>query len=266
MIRLSPLVRRITAPNPSIMTGAGTNTYLVGTNEVAVIDPGPDDPQHIAALIQAVEGVRIRWVLLTHTHRDHAPGAGPLALQTGAEILAFGHPHVTPDRTIGDGDVLATIGFTLEVLYTPGHASDHLCFFLREEAALFAGDLIMSGSTVVISPPDGDMAAYLRSLERLRQRRIARIYPGHGEVIEHPGMIIDEYIHHRRMREAQVLDALKAWPLRIADLVVQIYAGLPETLHPLAARSVYAHLLKLKSEGKVTGADRESEWRLLSRD
>jgi glyoxylase-like metal-dependent hydrolase (beta-lactamase superfamily II) len=208
MIRLSPLVRRITAPNPSIMTGAGTNTYLVGVEEVAVIDPGPDDPQHIAALIQAVEGARIRWVLLTHTHRDHAPGAVPLARETGAEILAFGHPRVTPVRTIGDGDALATSGFMLEVLHTPGHASDHLCFFLREEEALFAGDLIMSGSTVVISPPDGDMADYLQSLERLRQRRIARIYPGHGEAIDTPGEVIEDYILHRRMREAQVLDAL----------------------------------------------------------
>lgn len=260
-------MRRITAPNPSIMTGAGTNTYLVGTNEVAVIDPGPDDPQHVAALIQAVEGAPIRWVLLTHTHRDHAPGAVPLARETGAEILAFSSSdQLTPDHTIGDGDLLASSEFSLEVLHTPGHASNHLCFFLREEETLFAGDLIMSGSTVVISPPDGDMAAYLRSLERLRQRRIARIYPGHGEAIEHPGTIIDEYILHRRMREAQVLEALRGGPLRIADLVPRIYAGLPEALHPLAARSVYAHLLKLKSEGRVTGDDRESEWRLLSKD
>lgn len=260
----------MTAPNPSLMTGSGTNTYIVGIDEVAVIDPGPDDPEHIDAIIRAVhrngpDRERIRWVLLTHTHSDHAPGAPRLARLTGAQILAFSaaSPVVTADRTLGDGETLARPGFTLEAIHTPGHASNHLCFFLQEEQALFSGDLIMSGSTVVIAPPDGDMAAYFRSLERVKRRQAARIYPGHGEVIDTPLAIIEEYIQHRLMRERQVLEVLRDGPRTIADLVPRIYTDLPDALHALAARSVHAHLLKLMAEGKVSGRDRESEWRLI---
>lgn len=252
------------------MTGPGTNTYLVGNEEVAVIDPGPDDPGHIDAISHAVQDNgsgrgRARWVLLTHTHSDHAPGAPRLARQTGAQILAFSaaDPAVTPDRTLADGEVLQGKEFTLEAIHTPGHASNHLCFFLKEEKALFSGDLIMSGSTVVIAPPDGDMAAYLRSLERLKQWDSVRIYSGHGEVIDAPAAIIEEYIQHRLMRERQVLDALREGPRRIADLVPRIYADVPQVLHRLAALSIYAHLLKLRAEGRVSGRDRESEWTLL---
>ncbi len=260
----------MTAPNPSLMTGPGTNTYLVGSEEVAVIDPGPDDPGHINAIAGVVErnGLdrgRARWVLLTHTHSDHAPGAPPLARQTGAQILAFSaaDPAVALDRTLADREILRGRDFTLEAIHTPGHASNHLCFFLKEERALFSGDLIMSGSTIVIAPPDGDMAAYLRSLERLKQWDPVRIYPGHGEVIDAPAAMIEEYIQHRLMREQQVLDALREGPRTIADLIPKIYAGTPQALHRLAALSIYAHLLKLRTEGRVSGSDRESEWTLL---
>jgi glyoxylase-like metal-dependent hydrolase (beta-lactamase superfamily II) len=249
------------------MTGAGTNTYLVGVGEVAVIDPGPDDGAHIAAIMRATDREHVHWVLLTHTHSDHAPGAPSLARETGAQILAFSGRQgmVTPDRVLGDGAVLTGGphgGFTLEALHTPGHASNHLCFLLREERALFSGDLIMSGSTVVIAPPDGDMAAYMSSLRRLKQVPLARIYPGHGEVIETPEAVIDEYIQHRLDRERQVLDALGRGPRRIAEMVPGIYAGVPAVLHRMAALSVYAHLLKLRAEGKVIGTDQDSEWRL----
>ncbi|MGQ0550736.1 MAG: MBL fold metallo-hydrolase [Armatimonadota bacterium] len=247
------------------MTGAGTNTYLVGTDEVAVIDPGPDDAGHVASVVGALGRGWLRWVLLTHAHVDHAPGARRLARQTGAQILAFAAAGrgVAPDRMLDDGESVAGLGFVLEAIHTPGHASDHLCFFLKGERALFSGDLIMGGSTVVIAPPDGDMAAYLRSLERVRQWNPARIYPGHGDAIDSPLAVIEEYIRHRLMREQQVLDALRGGARWIPEIVLRIYADVPPAFHPMAALSVYAHLLKLRDEGKVSGGDRESEWNLI---
>jgi glyoxylase-like metal-dependent hydrolase (beta-lactamase superfamily II) len=249
------------------MTGSGTNTYLVGREALAVIDPGPDDPTHIAAIVAAAGAGRVGWVLLTHGHSDHAPGAARLARETGAAVLAFsGRGGVAPERVLADAERLIGgapgAAWTLEALHTPGHASDHLCFYLHEERALFSGDLIMSGSTVVIAPPDGDMAAYLRSLNRVKSLAPARIYPGHGEVIETPAAIIDEYIRHRMDRERQVLDALRHGPRHILDMVPEIYADVPKALHPMAALSVYAHLLKLRDEGRVLGTDQESAWRL----
>jgi glyoxylase-like metal-dependent hydrolase (beta-lactamase superfamily II) len=252
---LSALVRRLRAPNPSVMTGMGTNTYLVGTGDVTVIDPGPKIPRHIGDLVEAVRGERIVRILLTHAHADHAPGAALLAGQTRAPVLAFRQP-------LRDGDVLSGGGATIEVLHTPGHSTDHLCFRLDEERALFSGDLVMSGSTVVIVPPEGEMIAYLGSLRRLRQMDIRCIYPGHGDVIDAPRSLLDEYIAHRLMRERQIREALREGSLRIADLVRRIYAELPDTLHSWAAHSVHAHLIKLRAEGEVAGADLESEWRL----
>jgi glyoxylase-like metal-dependent hydrolase (beta-lactamase superfamily II) len=254
-MRLSALVRRLTASNPSPMTGAGTNTYLVGTGDVAVVDPGPDEPRHLEAIGAVLGQERVAWILVTHAHPDHAPGAVVLSRQTGAPVLAS-------PRTLHDGDVLTTGGATIEVLHTPGHTADHVCFLLREEQALFSGDMIMSGSTVVIVPPDGDMAVYLRSLDRLRGLRMARIYPGHGEVIDDPERVVEEYIAHRMMRERQILDALRDGPARIPGLVSRIYTEVPQVLHRPAAQSVYAHLLKLKAEGRVAGTDLDSEWRL----
>lgn len=255
-MRHSSLVRRLTAPNPSPMTGAGTNTYLVGIGDVSVIDPGPDEPRHLDAILEALGRERVARILVTHAHPDHAPGAAALCQRTGAPVLAY-------PRTLRDGDLLAAGGATIDVLHTPGHAADHLCFLLREEQALFSGDLIISGSTVVIAPPDGDMAAYLRALDGLRGLRLARIYPGHGEVSDDPGRVIEEYIAHRMMRERQILDALRDGPARIPGLVSRIYTEVPQVLHRLAAQSVYAHLLKLKAEGRVGGTDLDSEWRLI---
>lgn len=264
---LSPLVRRIVAPNPGLMTGPGTNTYLVGIDEVAVIDPGPDDPGHIEAIIGASMLERVRWVLVTHHHHDHSSGVARLVRATGAEIVAFGAPRGveldwTPDRRAKDGEVIEGTEWGLEVLHTPGHASDHLCFFLEEERVLFTGDTVLSGTTTVIPHPDGNMAAYLQSLERLRKRRLTRICPGHGDVIEDPKAVLSEYVEHRLAREAQILEALRDGPAKIEDLVTRIYVGVPEAIYPMAARSVHAHLVKLKTEGRVSGRDANSAWKL----
>jgi glyoxylase-like metal-dependent hydrolase (beta-lactamase superfamily II) len=263
---LSPMVRRIVASNPGMMTGPGTNTYLVGIDEIAVIDPGPDDAAHLDA-IAGCGGDRIRWILLTHTHEDHSPGAAGLKKRTGAEILAFGpgegRGKVRLDGTLGDGAVIEATEFHLTALHTPGHASNHLCYLLNEERTLFTGDHIMQGSTVVISPPDGDMATYLDSLERLKtiRPRLKAIAPGHGHVIDDPLAVVDATIAHRLAREAQVLDVLRErGPAAITDLVEQIYADVVPELHPVARRTVWAHLRKLADEGVVKGDDLDGEW------
>lgn len=253
-VRLSPLVRRLVAPNASPMTGGGTNTYLVGIGRVTVIDPGPADAGHIERILEAVGDATVARVLITHGHPDHAPGARPLSSRTGAAVLT--HPFA-----LRDGTILSGGGATLEVLHTPGHTPDHVALVLREERALFSGDLIVAGSTVVVAPPDGDMAAYMASLGRLARERLSRIYPGHGEVIERPAEAIDQYLRHRRMREEQILAALESGPARIPELVARIYADVPAPLHGLAARSVHAHLLKLRAEGRVAGTDAASPWR-----
>lgn len=264
---LSPMVRRIVCENPSSMTGPGTNTYLVGIDEIAVIDPGPEDPRHLEA-IAGCGGDRIRWILLTHTHPDHSPGALGLRERTGAQLLAYG-PGPGPDElpldgTLRDGDVIEATEYHLRVLHTPGHASDHLCYLLPEERTLFTGDHIMQGSTVVIAPPDGDMKAYLASLEALKQikPRLRTIAPGHGHLIDDPNVVIDDYIAHRLAREAQVLAELRAaGSATIPDLVSRIYADVPLELHPVAAYSVWAHLRKLADEGQAVGATLDDTWR-----
>jgi glyoxylase-like metal-dependent hydrolase (beta-lactamase superfamily II) len=263
---LSPMVRRIVADNPGMMTGPGTNTYLVGIDEIAVIDPGPGDAAHLDA-IAGCGGDRIRWILLTHTHEDHSPGAIGLKKRTGAEILAFGpgegRGKVRLDGTLGDGDVIEATEFHLTALHTPGHASNHLCYLLNEERTLFTGDHIMQGSTVVIAPPDGDMAAYLTSLDRLKtiRPRLKTIAPGHGYVIDDPQTTIDGYIAHRLEREQQVLAALRdQGPTTIADIVEALYADVPAELHPVARRSVWAHLRKLVDDGVAKGDRFDGEW------
>ena len=211
-IALSPLVRRITAANPGMMTGPGTNTYLVGIDEIVVIDPGPDDEAHLDA-IAGCGGDRIRWIVCTHTHPDHSPGAAGLAERTGAEVLAYdARDGLEIDRSLADGDTIEATEFSLEAVHTPGHASNHLCFLLEQERVLFSGDHVMEGSTVVISPPDGDMAQYLASLDRLRswRPRLKAIAPGHGLRIDDPKAKLDEYVEHRLARERQVADALRA--------------------------------------------------------
>ena len=253
---LSPLVRRILAPNPGVMTGPGTNTYLVGIDEVCVIDPGPDDEAHREAIIGCGSG-RIRWIVCTHTHADHSPGAAALKAATGAEVLAYeSRDGLEVDGELRDGDEIEGTEFRLTALHTPGHASNHLCYLLQQEQVLFSGDHIMSGSTVVIRPPDGDMAVYLEQLERLKKMRIRAIAPGHGELIEDPKGKLDEYLTHRRGREKKVLQALKkAGTATVAELVPVVYADVDEDRHPIAVGSLWAHLRKLAGDGKATPTD-----------
>jgi glyoxylase-like metal-dependent hydrolase (beta-lactamase superfamily II) len=264
---LSPLVRRIVAANPSHMTGPGTNTYLVGIDEVAVIDPGPDDAKHVSAIVGASMRERVRWVLLTHTHPDHSPATTALVEATGAEVLAFNKrdANLKVDRKIGEGDVIDGTEFRLEVLHTPGHAPNHLCFFLEEERVLFTGDTILDGMFSVVSPKSGgDMAQYMATLERLRKMRLSKIAPGHGDVIEEPKARIDEYLAHRKAREKQILAIVKQGPVKIREIVATLYPDTPEPLLDVAGKQVHAHLLKLRAEGKVTGQSAKSAWSLTA--
>jgi glyoxylase-like metal-dependent hydrolase (beta-lactamase superfamily II) len=265
---LSPLVRRILAPNPGVMTGPGTNTYLVGIDEVAVIDPGIDDQGHLEAIV-GCGGDRIRWILCTHTHPDHSPGAAALKERTGADVVAFeDRDGLVIDTPMRDGDRIEATEFRLTAVHTPGHASNHLCYLLEEERLLFSGDHIMQGSTVVIAPPDGDMGAYLASLNRVRGLKLKAIAPGHGHLIDHPNAVIDDYVSHRLEREQQVLDALAAGDHTTAAIVDRLYVGLIDELVPRARQSVHAHLRKLAAEDRATSADVddvEGEWAATSK-
>lgn len=261
-VRLSDRVVRLTAPNPGMMTGPGTNTYLVGSGDLAVIDPGPDDDAHLDAIVAAGDG-RIRAILVTHTHPDHWPAATRLAERTGATTFAFdSRDEFEPQRRLADGDrvTLDDGATTIEAVHTPGHASNHLCYLLVDEGVLFSGDHVMQGSTVVISPPDGDMAVYLDSLARVRALAPRAIAPGHGTLIDDPIAKIDEYIVHRRDREVQVERALLDGDRTIDAVVARLYADVKEELHPVAKRTVHAHLLKLRAEGRVAGDDADGQW------
>lgn len=262
---LSPLVRRIVAPNPGTMTGPGTNTYLVGIDEIAVIDPGPDDADHLEA-IAGCGGDRIRWILCTHTHPDHSPGAAALREITGAEVMAFGNRDgLKVDAKLTDGSRIEATEFRLRAVHTPGHSSNHLCYLLEEERMLFSGDHVMQGSTVVIRPPDGDMAAYLQSLEKVKALRLRSIAPGHGHLIEDPKPLLQWYIDHRLEREQMVYDALAArGTAKIPALVADIYTDVDPELHAVARYSVHAHLLKLAAEGRVTGRTLTGTWSIAA--
>lgn len=259
---LSKLVRRVLCDNPGMMTGPGTNTYLVGIDEIAVIDPGPDDAEHLDAVAAAGSG-RIRWILCTHTHGDHSPGAAGLKERTGAEVLAFAdRDGLVCDRHLVDGDQIEATEFTLRAIHTPGHASNHLCFLLERDRLLFSGDHVMDGSTVVITPTDGDMTQYLDSIRRLQAwtPSLRSIAPAHGHLIEDPAAKLDDYLTHRLEREAQVADALRAAGPDGADtaaLVAAIYTDVPEFLHPVARYSVWAHLRSLDVAGAATAVDRD---------
>jgi glyoxylase-like metal-dependent hydrolase (beta-lactamase superfamily II) len=262
---LSPLVRRIVANNPGKMTGPGTNTYLVGIDEIVVIDPGPDDAAHLDA-IAGCGGDRIRWIACTHTHPDHSPGAKGLKARTGAEVLAFdARDDLVIDRALGDGDAIEATEFVLRAIHTPGPASNHLCFLLEQERLLFTGDHVMEGSTVVIAPPDGDMVTYLASLERIQAiRRLKAIAPAHGHLIDDPKAAIAHYISHRLGREAQILAKVQSGPTTVDAIVADLYADVADDLHPVAAKSVWAHLIKLRDEGKVKagkGEEPTATWR-----
>ena len=258
---LSPMVRRILAPNPGVMTGPGTNTYLVGIDEIVVVDPGPDDPEHLDAIV-GCGGDRIRWIAVTHTHPDHAPGAAGLAERTGAEVLGFSRKDgFKPDRRLADGDTIEATEFRLRAVHTPGHASNHLCYLVEEERMLLTGDHVMEGSTVVIRPPDGDMGDYLDSLRKVRELRLRSIGPGHGRVIEDPRGLLDWYIAHRLERESQVHAALsELGTAKVDDLVPVVYDEVAPELHPVARYSLWAHLLKLAAEGRAEGRTLTGRW------
>jgi glyoxylase-like metal-dependent hydrolase (beta-lactamase superfamily II) len=265
---LSPLVRRVVADNPSLMTGPGTNTYLVGIDEVAVIDPGPDLPLHVDAIVGASMRERVRWILLTHTHPDHWPAAAALRKKTGAKIAAFSpfpkadEVTIELDLVLADGDTIDGTEFRLEAIHTPGHAPNHLCFWLDEERLLFTGDHVLNGTTTVVNPQrGGDMVQYLASLERLRKlKRVSRICPAHGDVMEDPATVLSDYVAHRKLRERQILKIVKARPTTIPKIVDALYTETPEGLIEMARRQVHAHLLKLKAEGKVAGAGVKASW------
>ena len=252
-------IRRIVAPNPSPMTGPGTNTYLFGGSDVAVLDPGPKIEGHIDTIKRHANG-RIRWILVTHTHPDHSPAARPLAAATGAAVLGMpgsGGRHedgtFSADRVLGDGDELVTYEFVLRAVHTPGHASNHLCYQHTGTNWLFTGDHVIDGSTVVIDPPDGSMAAYISSLRRVKALRCEALAPGHGELIRDPDRAVDWIIRHRLEREARVLAALQANPdFTARELVPHVYRDVDRKLYGLAERSLLAHLLKLEEDGIAT--------------
>lgn len=272
--QVSPLVRRVVAANPSHFTFKGTCSYIVGSGEVAVIDPGPSDKAHIGAILEALEpaGERITHILVTHTHKDHSPGARMLKARTSATVYAFG-PHVQtspedpggnagldaagdmefkPDVRVSHGDVIEAENFSLECVFTPGHTANHMAFALRQERALFSGDHVMGWSTSVIAPPDGNMADYMTSLELLTARSDAVYWPGHGGPIAEPESFVRAFIAHRRTREAAILSRLKAGDRTIAEIVQRVYEGLPQNLFTAASLSVLSHLQDLVKRGIVT--------------
>ena len=256
---LAPGVRRIVAPNPSMMTGSGTNTYLFGKKEIAVLDPGPNLDVHLADIREKAVS-DIRWIIATHAHPDHSPGVAPLAELTGAEVLGMPAPNAdhndktfVPTRILSDGDKLETGEFVIEAIHTPGHASNHLCYRHTETNWVFTGDHVIDGSTVVINPPDGNMTHFLDSLGKLKDLRPAALMPGHGERIDDPDAAIDWIVQHRLEREAKVLAAVKANPhLTTRELVPYVYEDIPEKLYEWAERSLQAHLIRLEADLSTT--------------
>jgi glyoxylase-like metal-dependent hydrolase (beta-lactamase superfamily II) len=262
----SPLVRRLLAHNPSPFTFTGTGTFVVGQGTVAVIDPGPADPAHIKALIDSLAGETVSHIVITHTHMDHSPAAPALAAATGARIvgcaplvLSDDGPRAdagfdasyAPDRVMSEGDSVSGPGWTLTAVATPGHTSNHLCFALEEEKALFTGDHVMGWSTTVVAPPDGDMAAYMASLAKLLDRDDVLYHPTHGEPVSDPQRFVRGLITHRKQRENQILKLLGEAPQTIAAMVAVMYAMVDKRLHPAAGRSVLAHLIDLEARDRV---------------
>lgn len=266
--QVSPLIRRVIANNPGPFTFTGTGTYIVGSSEVAVIDPGPDSADHIEALIRALGDDRLTHIFVTHSHQDHSPAAHPLAARTGAKVCASMIPIKTsechtvrleagddltfsPDIKLAGGERFKGPNWTIEAVATPGHTAHHLAYGLIEENALFPGDHIMGWSTTIIGPPDGDMTAYLDSLEKVRARHYSTLWPTHGPPIRDVTPFIDAYLGHRLEREAQVLAQLASGKRLIKEMVTEMYADVDKRLHPAACHSVLAHMIRLVELDRV---------------
>ena len=299
LVAVSPMLRRIVCNNPSKFTFHGTGTYVIGHGDIAVVDPGPLDADHIEALLRALDGETVRHILITHTHGDHSPAAAAVADATGATVLGFsGHPDTAtseddddvdedadwdtgqerkepgeqekakatdhgnhrpdvdfePDHRLTHGDVVEGPGWTVEALHTPGHISNHLCFALAQEKAVLSGDHVMGWSTTIIPPPDGDMRAYLRSLELLLERDDAILWPTHGGPVTNPAPFVQALLDHRRARERQIMTQLEAGPRSVREIVEVLYAGVAPGLWRPAARSVISHLLALRDDGRARPA------------
>jgi glyoxylase-like metal-dependent hydrolase (beta-lactamase superfamily II) len=266
--RPHPLVRRLTAPNPGPFTSTGTQTYIVGAGEVAVIDPGPDIASHIEAILAATAGERIAAILCTHTHRDHSPAAAPLKAASGAPVMGAAPTRAAPgwessfdtsyapDRVMAEGESVSGPGWTLEAVATPGHTANHLCFALPEAEALFSGDHVMGWSTSVVVPPDGDMGDYLASMEKLLDRPDVVYFPAHGDPVTEPQRLVRAMIGHRRQREGQVLRLLAKGPHSVEEMVAALYVGLDPRLERGAAASLTAHLLLLLRQGRVADGEK----------
>ncbi len=264
LIEAEPGVARLLAPNPTPYTYTGTQVHLVGRDELAVIDPGPADPAHIDALVRAIGGRPVAAILITHTHKDHSPGAKPLAQAIGAPVVGcaplvveggtesgFDHDYA-PDRVLADGESIVVDGRTLTAVHTPGHTSNHLCFADEAAGILWSGDHVMGWSTSVVIPPDGDMGDYVRSLEKLRRRTGDRVYyPAHGEPVLEPQRLVRGMVNHRVHRERQILRRVEAGDRTIEAVVAAAYSGLDPRLVPAAGASVLAHLLDLARRGLV---------------
>lgn len=277
LVQIEPLVARVLAPNPSPFTYTGTQTHLVGTTDLAVVDPGPDDPAHVEALLAAIAGRPVTAIVITHHHRDHSPASRPLAAATGAPIIGAAPVFVSdegpradaafdmdyaPGRVLAEGDQVTGQGWTLEAVATPGHTSSHLAFALPDTQALFSGDHVMGWSTSVVSPPDGDMTAYMASLEKLIGREDRVYYPGHGDLIDNPRRLVRGLLGHRRQREGQILRLLDIGPQAIPAMTARMYTGLDPRLLPAAERSVLAHLYDLRGRGLVVATD--GGWRRVA--
>ena len=266
VVQISPLIKRITAANGSVFTGPGTNTYLVGNEDVTVIDPGPAMEEHIDVILAASDN--IKQILVTHTHPDHSPGTR--LLQQKLDVPAFGmltessknqDMTFSPERILKDGEILEKEEYSLEVVHTPGHASNHLCFILREEKFIFTGDHVMSGSTVVIGPPDGSMKQYIDSLNKLKNYDMEKMAPGHGDILDSPYQVADWIINHRLKREEKVFSALKdATRGTPESLVEKVYADVDSSLFPIAKASLLAHLIKLEEDQVISKEGEEYIW------
>ena len=270
--QMTPLIRRVIANNPGPFTYVGTGVYIIGHGEVAVLDPGPEQPEHFEALKKALEGETVTHVLVSHGHSDHSPLAQPLAEWAGCKTYAknCGVPTAKgelgsaddlgfmPDVKVGDGDVISGPGWTLDVIETPGHTCNHLCFGLREENTCLSGDHIMGWSTTVVAPPDGDMGDYMRSLEKIRSMKFDALYPTHGDPVKGQDFVehfITEYAEHRRERERAILHHLSKGENLIPEMVKEMYKDVDKRLHPAAAMSVLGHMIELVKTGRVTTPD-----------